>query len=328
MPFLRKYNTLTVTGSTAIRIPMIKRAVVDFAVGADWTPAAGDVKIAIDGTAPANVANLPTAVASGNGAFWEFILTAAELTCKQCVVVIADAATKAVEDQSFIVETYGNASAMYAADLSAANLPANVIQVNGTAQTARDLGATLGVAGAGLTALGDARIANLDATVSSRSTLGGTAQTGDAFARLGVAGVGLTNLGDARIANLDATVSSRTKPADTQAAVTLVTTTTNLTNAATAGDLTATMKASVTTAATASTPALSAAGVTAIWNEVLEGAVTARGMMRGFASALLAICSGMATGTGVFRDLGNTKPRITATQDANGNRSAVVLDLT
>lgn len=47
-------------------------------------------------------------------------------------------------------------------------------------------------------------------------------QTGDAFARIGAAGAGLTALGDARVANLDAAVSSRTKPADTQARVTLV----------------------------------------------------------------------------------------------------------
>lgn len=102
-----------------------------------------------------------------------------------------------------------------------------------------DAFARVGVSGAGLTNLGDSRIANLDATVSSRTkpadtqarvTLvdtvttytGNTPQTGDAFARLGVSGAGLTNLGDSRIANLDATVSSRTKPADTQARVTLV----------------------------------------------------------------------------------------------------------
>ncbi len=118
MPYLRKYNTLLVAGTTAIRIPIIKRAVVDFAVGADWTPAAGDVKIAIDNTAPANVTNLPTATASGNGAFWEFVLTAAELTSKQSVVTIVDSATKAIEDQSFTVETFGNASAMYQVDFS------------------------------------------------------------------------------------------------------------------------------------------------------------------------------------------------------------------
>jgi hypothetical protein len=111
-----------------------------------------------------------------------------------------------------------------------------------------------------------------------------TAQTGDSFGRIGVAGVGLTNLGDTRIANLDAAVSTRTKPADTQAAVTTVT---NLTNAPTVGDFTATMKTSITTAATAATPsvtvttnndktgyALSSAGVQAIWDALLTALTT------------------------------------------------------
>ena len=127
MPFLRKYNTLTVTGTTAIRLPIIKRAVVDFAVSADWTPAAGDVKIAIDGAAAANVTNLPTAVTMGNTAYWEFILTAAELSCKSCVVTVADSATKAVEDQCFVVETFGHASAMYVVDFSVAAFGANMV---------------------------------------------------------------------------------------------------------------------------------------------------------------------------------------------------------
>jgi hypothetical protein len=87
-----------------------------------------------------------------------------------------------------------------------------------------------------------------DFSATMKSSLGtavGTAQTGDSYARLGTAGVGLTNLGDTRIANLDAAISTRTKPADTQAAVTAVT---GSTNAPTAGDLTAAMKASVTAA--------------------------------------------------------------------------------
>lgn len=137
--------------------------------------------------------------------------------------------------------------------------------VNGIAQTG-DAFARLGAAGAGLTALGDTRIANLDAAVSTRSTYAGAdtsgtttllsrvpgtvqPQTGDGYARIGAAGAGLTALGDTRIANLDATISSRTKPADTQAAVTTVT---NLTNAAGAGDFTATMKTSLN----AATPAV------------------------------------------------------------------------
>jgi len=114
-----------------------------------------------------------------------------------------------------------------------------------------------------------------------------TAQTGDSFARIGAAGAGLTALGDARVANLDAAVGSRmvgyTQPAGflaatfpgTVASTTNITagtiaTVTNLTNAPTAGDLTAAMIASVTTAASAATPALSAAGNNAAADALLN----------------------------------------------------------
>lgn len=111
--FLRKYAT-----ATHIYIPMIKRAVMDFAVGADWTPAAGDVKVSIDGGAVANVATLPVAIASGNGAFWDFALSSGETTGKKITVTVVDAATKAVEDQEFVIETYGHASAELPPDFS------------------------------------------------------------------------------------------------------------------------------------------------------------------------------------------------------------------
>jgi hypothetical protein len=113
----RKYNTATVAGSH-IRIPMIKRSSTDFALSADWTPVAGDVTVSKDGGAAVNIATLPTAVTVGNSAFWQFPLSAAELSCKQVTVTIADAAPKAVEDNMFIVETYGNAAAMIPLDLS------------------------------------------------------------------------------------------------------------------------------------------------------------------------------------------------------------------
>lgn len=123
MIFSRKYNTAT-AAATHIRIPIIKRAAVDFAVGADWTPATGDVTVSEDGAAPVNIGTLPTALAMGNAAVWVFQLSAAELTCKQLVVSISDAATKTIEDQCFIVETFGNASAMYPADPTANNIDA------------------------------------------------------------------------------------------------------------------------------------------------------------------------------------------------------------
>lgn len=82
------------------------------------------------------------------------------------------------------------------------NLSGSVGSVTGL--TASDVGSiktTLGTAGAGLTALGDTRIAHLDADVSSRSTFAG----GAVASVTGSVGsvVGLT------ASNLDATISSR-----------------------------------------------------------------------------------------------------------------------
>jgi hypothetical protein len=113
--FLGKYNT-----ARHIYIPIVKRGVVDHAVSADWTPAAGDVKISKDGGAAANVTNLPTAIAMGNSTIWDFSLTSTEMSAAQVMVTVADSATKAVEDTGFIVETYGNASAQHIFDLGTA----------------------------------------------------------------------------------------------------------------------------------------------------------------------------------------------------------------
>lgn len=59
----------------------------------------------------------------------------------------------------------------------------------------------------------------------------------------------------------------------------------------------------------------------------VDGSVTLAESVRLQNSALGAKCSGMATATGTFRDLGDTKDRIVATVDADGNRSAVTRDL-
>jgi hypothetical protein len=181
--FHRKYNT-----ASHVYVPLIKRGVVDFAVGADFTPAAGDVKISKDGGAAANVTNLPVAIAMGNAAIWDFSLTAAELSAAKVVVTVADAATKAVEDTAFLVETYGNASAEYQQDLSAAKYAA---------------------------------------TLGSADYSGNTVQTGDSFARIGATGSGLTSLAPSSTAlstavwtngraifldHLDADVTSRLAP--------------------------------------------------------------------------------------------------------------------
>lgn len=73
---------------------------------------------------------------------------------------------------------------------------------------------------------------------------------------------------------------------------------------------------------------LSATGVDDIHDEVVEGTTTMRQSTRLANSANGSKVSGAATATAVIRDIGDTKDRITATVDANGNRSAVTLDLT
>lgn len=104
---------------------------------------------------------------------------------------------------------------------------------------------------------------------------------------IGAAGAGLTALGDARLANLNATVSSRLA------------------------------------AASYTTPP----SVADILAGVIEGAITLKGALR----LALAALSGKSTGGGTnsvnYRDTGDTKNRIAATVDSNGNRTAVTRDV-
>lgn len=58
----------------------------------------------------------------------------------------------------------------------------------------------------------------------------------------------------------------------------------------------------------------------------VETGYTFRQWLRLAGAVLLGKASGLATTTAVYRDLGDTKDRITATVDANGNRSAVTKD--
>jgi len=74
--------------------------------------------------------------------------------------------------------------------------------------------------------------------------------------------------------------------------------------------------------------ALAAAGIDGIWDEVIEGTLTGRQVLRLNLSALTGKSSGGGTATLIFRDNGDTKARITATVDEDGNRTAMTLDET
>lgn len=132
MPFLRKYGAGT--GADVI-VPMIVAGGTDHRVGADWTPQAGDVKVSKDGAAAANIGTLPSYIA---GIGWKFVFSDAELQCARLSVQVTDSATKAVEDQHFVVETYGHASAQHAFDLDTALQSVNTTQISGSSTAANN----------------------------------------------------------------------------------------------------------------------------------------------------------------------------------------------
>lgn len=71
---------------------------------------------------------------------------------------------------------------------------------------------------------------------------------------------------------------------------------------------------------------LSVAGVDAIIDDVIEGTLTLRQAVRIYLAALAGKSAGGGTATITFRDKADSKNRISATVDADGNRTAVTLD--
>lgn len=104
-----------------------------------------------------------------------------------------------------------------------------------------------------------------------------------------------------------------------------ITTVTNLTNAPTNGDFTATMKSSITTAASSATPALSATGIDAILDEIVVGTYTMRQILKLMAAKMHGKATGGGTTSIKYTGLDNVADVIIETVDTNGNRSAVSL---
>ena len=66
----------------------------------------------------------------------------------------------------------------------------------------------------------------------------------------------------------------------------------------------------------------------AIWSHVVDGPYTAEQILRVLLAAQAGKLSGADTGNIAIRDASDTKDRITATTDANGNRTSVTIDAT
>lgn len=75
-------------------------------------------------------------------------------------------------------------------------------------------------------------------------------------------------------------------------------------------------------------PPSAASIASAVWGTTVDGVYTAIQLLRGMAAALIGKLSGAATATVTIRNPSDTKDVLTATVDADGNRSAVTKDLT
>lgn len=93
--------------ATHVRVPLELFGGGDFAASADYTPGTGDVKVSKDGGAAANITTLPSAIAMGNTAYWDFPLSATEMQASEVIVTLAENGSPRVLEQQFIlIETY------------------------------------------------------------------------------------------------------------------------------------------------------------------------------------------------------------------------------
>ena len=102
----------------------------------DAASATGDITINRD---EAGVETLDADAFVDEGTGYSLVLSAAEMAAKRIHVHIVDQGTKVWLDTGFVVETYGNASAMHIFDLDVAMQDVNVIQVSGDATAADNL---------------------------------------------------------------------------------------------------------------------------------------------------------------------------------------------
>lgn len=239
------------------------------------------------------------------------------------------------------------AGASVSADIAAVKTQTGAIETD-----TQDLQTQIGTDGAGLTAIGDARLANLDATVSSRSTyaggdtagttelltripdatpgtVGGLPLSKDASGRVEVASATDKNTLDALLTSLqgagwtDETLASLDVLLDAIKAKTDGLPSDPADQSSVEGAITAAAAGLATSAAVAALNDITVADIIA---GISEGDLDLQEMLR----IILAGVAGKASGGGTtevsFRDQADTKDRIVMTVDEDGNRTAVTVD--
>lgn len=306
MEFVRQWGV-----AFTIEVPMIKVSSDDFAVGADWTPAAGDVKISKDGGAAANITTLPAALTMGNGATWQFAFSATEAQASRIAVTVVDAATKAVKDQQINIRTFGGPASLSPDPL--------VVIRRGTAQAGAASTITLD---AGASATNDFYKGSIINVVGGTG-VGQTAQI--------ISYVGSTKVATVYVAGPPAQGSQFLTSPDSTSIFEIVANPlmpTALVN--NSGILDVRVTASTATV-DANIVSASAAGGNAVADAILdrtdgvESGLTFRQWLRLGGSVMFGKSS---NGNKTFRDFGDTKDRVAATLDGSGNRTAIARDPT
>ena len=298
-------STISIPWGTAytFRAPIVKAGSTDYALTADWTPAAGDVKVSKDGGAFADITTLPTFIASAAALNWT--LSAAETEATEVVIQVIDSATKAVQDQFFRLQTTKAAALQVGVPQAAQSAGDTAITLDATAAAQTDFykGSVVAIiSGDGanqariITAYnGTSKVATIDRGWDVALTTGGTRSVFAVFPQ-----------------GLNQPLTS----AQTQSSAA----------AALAAYGTSTLTSGQVTSAVPTTAQIA----TEIFDtQTVEAGMTFRGALRLMGAVLAGRRSGTGSGTEVFNAaVTNAKPRVTATIDGNGNRTNVTTDQT
>lgn len=131
-------STISIPWGTAytFRAPIVKASSTDYALTADWTPAAGDVQVSKDGGAFANITTLPTFVSGSAALNWT--LSATETEATEIVIQVIDTAPKAVQDQFFRLQTTKAAALQVGVPQAAQSAGDTAITLDATAAAQTD----------------------------------------------------------------------------------------------------------------------------------------------------------------------------------------------
>lgn len=300
------------------------------------TLASGDFKVSIDGGALANLTTLPTNTPASS-VMVKFSLSASEMNGDNITIVcvdqtspkewgdvvvnlqtsvrqIDDLAYPATSGRSITVDASGNVAADLvniagaAVSTSTAQLGVNAVQAGATAWNSGAIKTTSFTAGAidaaalAADAIGASELAADAASEIATAVWAAVTRTLTAGTNIALAkGVGVTGFTDLSAADVRTALGLAAANLDTQIA---------------------------TLATAASIAALNDLSAAEVLAAAYEGSETVQDFLRLARAALVGKASGLATTSVAFRDAADLKDRITATVDADGNRTAVTVDAT